>query len=215
MWIISVIRRRWKLYLAFLAIVVILVIIGHFLTTQIRGNRVGYQCMEGACVRVRLNPHTRSYSSRSTCNLNCHRPSFVIWPEPRLISWPKGRPVTAVNPNLIEFSTESLKNPPMATALQKVFQSRLVRKIPMEWLNDSREGKGVIVTLQLEETSKLISKNTYADESYVLKTSYNSANHKVLVAINAKTISGIQHGLQTLNQLTVFDESKDKLLVRT
>lgn len=71
------------------------------------------------------------------------------------------------------------------------------------------DGKHLIVNIVSKKLDDILTLQT--DESYKIKAS--EVDNEIVININASTIFGARHALETLSQLIVFDDIRSELQV--
>lgn len=71
------------------------------------------------------------------------------------------------------------------------------------------DGKHLIVNIVSQKLDDILTLQT--DESYKIKAS--EVDNEIVININASTIFGARHALETLSQLIVFDDIRSELQV--
>lgn len=148
-------------------------------------------------------------SSMSVCRLTCSDDIGTLLPKPtKRLDFSKS--TTAINyfeiTHQINVTTESVVNAWQESFFRfQVFQYRKL-SIPAAHL---KNGKKLRVSVYISSTDLTL--NHATDESYKLNIS--SENDQVNVMISSINYFGARHALETLDQLIVFDDFNDELLI--
>nr|CAH7737714.1 unnamed protein product [Callosobruchus chinensis] len=169
-----------------------------------------WQCVEGSCQKQPYNDTVGSAAvSLSTCRLSCSDVAG-LWPKPT-----GDVSVTSifekVNLNSIDVVPKRSDSPAgeLVKEAGKVFKEHIQATIPRGMT--PKGGKSLIVDVDVKDPS--VNRLTLeTDESYTLKVSLTS-DGRISALISAPTFFGARHGLQTLNQLIVFDDLNGELLI--
>ncbi|XP_018579995.1 chitooligosaccharidolytic beta-N-acetylglucosaminidase isoform X2 [Anoplophora glabripennis] len=169
-----------------------------------------WQCEKGYCQKKLITNETENTAlSLPACRLFCSQ-SAALWPKPTgTVS--VGNFLAKINVNSID--VEGIKSETtttdLAQAAAKIFKEQIRILIPKN-VNPTG-GKSLIVNLDIQNPN--INKITLElDESYTLQIS-ESSDGRLKALITAATFFGARHGLQTLNQLIIYDDLRDELQV--
>lgn len=174
---------------------------------------INYECLSNRCERQQvtgLGPTSEKSSALLTmCRLTCGNISISLWPYPRYIDWNETRPFIAINYQGMKLPLKYQNNPKLKI-LWDIFQQRVRRKVPTV---DKGAGRVIQLVIEVEDNFNIEDND---DESYKLRVPIQNLNSKtdVMVHLTAHSYFGLRHGLQTLNQLIVFDEREGILWVR-
>lgn len=142
------------------------------------------------------------------CRIFCGDDPGTIWPKPtgrviidNIISRIN---IAAVRLNVIN---DSKANKPFWDANEARFLDQINRKLPKSIKLDN-QGNGLVVNIDVVHPDDL-TLTLQTNESYVLSSTEKDGN--VVVTINAETVFGARHGLETLSQLVVFDDIRSEL----
>lgn len=144
------------------------------------------------------------------CRIFCGDDPGTIWPKPtgtvQLKNFIARINIGAVRLNVLK---PSKANQEFWTANEERFLSQVKRKVPQSVKLDN-QGIGLVVDIEVTRPDDL-SLSLETNEAYVL--SANEVDGNVLVKINAETVFGARHGLETLSQLVIFDDIRNELQV--
>lgn len=171
----------------------------------------GYECVNSRCIRRELSSDSNSKAvSLPICRIFCGDDPGTIWPKPtgrvainNIISRIN---LAAVRLNVINASKASQA---FWNTNEERFLDQINRKIPKS-IKLEDQGNGLIVNIRVTRPDDL-SLTQQTNESYVLSSVED--NGAVVVTINADTVFGARHGLETLSQLVVFDDIRNELQV--
>ncbi|CAH1984734.1 unnamed protein product [Acanthoscelides obtectus] len=169
-----------------------------------------WQCLQGTCQKQHYNETVSSSPlSLPTCRLSCSD-AAGLWPKPTG-DVSVSNIFQNVNFNSIDVVPKQSNSPSSKLVREagKVFKEQIQATIPRRF--NPKGGKSLLVDVDIKNPS--FSRLTLdTDESYTLKLSETS-DGRLNALISAQTFFGARHGLQTLNQLIVFDDLKGELLI--
>lgn len=84
------------------------------------------------------------------------------------------------------------------------FQERTGKSSP-------RGGKSLVINVNIQNTD-VTRLDLLTDESYSLRVNHSS-DGRIQAYVSAATFFGFRHGLQTLNQLIIFDDLREELQI--
>lgn len=144
------------------------------------------------------------------CRIFCGDDPGTIWPKPtgtvQLKNFIARINIGAVRLNVLK---PSKINQDFWTDNEERFLSQVKRKVPVSAKLDN-QGIGLVVDIEVTRPDDLLL-SLETNEAYVL--SANEVDGNVLVKINAETVFGARHGLETLSQLVIFDDIRNELQV--
>ncbi|KAJ8925415.1 hypothetical protein NQ315_009247, partial [Exocentrus adspersus] len=169
-----------------------------------------WQCEKGYCQKKLITNETQeSALSLPACRLFCSE-SAALWPKPTG-DVSIGNFLAKINLNSIDVEGIKLEttSTDLVQAAIKVFKENVQLLVP-KGVNPTG-GKSLIVNVDIKNPE--VNKITLSvDESYTLKIS-ESSDGRLIALITAPTFFGARHGLETLNQLIIFDDLRDELQV--
>lgn len=166
-----------------------------------------YSCNEsGMCD---LNTADTPGLSQGACLLTCGKGN--LWP------YPTG-PLT-IGKSIAHFSSPTdikinFENTNKATNIFHKLANEMERNffIEIEKLNkkkqrvsDAKDKTGVLVRVMITDTA-VVAPSPNIDETYSLKIAHNDRDNSVEAIVNAQTIFGMRHALETISQLIVWDD---------
>lgn len=164
----------------------------------------GFKCFDNECKKVAIADNNET-TSIDVCRLTCSDDIGTLLPKPskKIQITKKTTPINYFNMNYQvvndhEYWKETWER------FHK-FQSKKLQ-IPAEEL---KMGKELIVNITVSNESLVLDYSTY--EGYDLKV--NELSDQITVNINAENYYGARHALETLDQIIVFDEFNDVLVI--
>ncbi|XP_066263012.1 chitooligosaccharidolytic beta-N-acetylglucosaminidase [Euwallacea similis] len=169
-----------------------------------------YECVQGHCQKRANNNLTQNTAlSLSACRIFCSDVG-AIWPKPTgEVS--VGNVLSTINVHSIDVlgaQSESTISDLVAGAA-KIFRGQIEKLIPRN--SSPKGGKSLVVTLDIKDQTKN-ALSLDLDESYMLKIG-ETTDGRVQALIVASTFFGARHGLETLNQLIIFDNLREELQI--
>lgn len=165
----------------------------------------GFECINSQCKKVEIAQH-RNTSSMSVCRLTCSDDIGTLLPKPTKISEKSKR---AVPINIREISYRSFLQTDLLNAAWARFRSMQTIKIPMP-LPEVKPGKKLEVEIFSFESQ-------VRPLTYETKEGYNLTVYEYVDGITANIVAdnfyGVRHALETLDQLIVFDDFNDELVI--
>lgn len=153
--------------------------------------------------------------SLPVCRMFCGDSIGTVWPKPTgPLSFDSS--LLHIDRNAIEFELPTYHHQAKLWDLNRErFMDLIENKVPnTNWLKN--EGHPMKISIKLETDSTDIDETPRltldTDESYKLEIK-TSDDHEVQATINAKNYFGARHGLETLNQLIVYDDIRRELQV--
>lgn len=141
------------------------------------------------------------------CRIYCGDIPGTLWPKPNGLI--KMHTLMArLSPNRMEFNilTKSDANKEFWTANEQRFTQQITAKVPKR-VSLTDEGSRLKIMIQVENLDVKLNHET--NEHYHIEAYENTG--VVLVKIQAETIFGARHALETLLQLIVFDDIRNEL----
>lgn len=151
------------------------------------------------------------YSSHETCLMVCN--NGMLWP------YPTGK--TVISPEIKKLSQQkvdfeyvhatgdNLVFNTLYAAMKSDFESHIEHKKPNRHYRDhATDDTSLHITVNIQNHSSTVMQLD-VDESYTLEIQYDGKSMAVHVIITSVTIFGFRHGLETLNQLIVFDSNSN------
>lgn len=143
----------------------------------------------------------------AVCRVFCGSDPGTVWPKP---TGPTklSNIVATINPATLVLRASNFKiHEEFWTENKKRFLEQITAKLPKSIkLND---GKQLIVNIDVTKLDDILTLET--DESYRIHAAELDGN--IVVTIEATTIFGARHGLETLSQLIVFDDIRNELQI--
>jgi hexosaminidase len=163
-----------------------------------------YTCSEkGLC---NLNAPNTPGLSQGTCLMTCGNGN--LWPNPTG-SMHVGKAVSYFSsPKDIKFVVDGNTSKQFQTLVNSM-ESNFITEINK--LNKKKKNSGssykteVTIRVTISDSS-IVTPSPNNDESYSLKISQSENDLNVVVAVNAQTIYGMRHALETISQLIVWDD---------
>lgn len=168
-----------------------------------------YECVKGYCQKRPITNETETSLSLSACRIFCSH-AAAIWPEPTGdIS--VGSFLTTINVHSIDVIGAKSDTPSfdLVRGASKIFRKQIELLIPRKIVPQG--GKSLVVTLDIKDYA-VDGLLLGLDESYILKIS-ESSDGRVQALITAPNFFGARHGLETLNQLIIFDDLRNELQI--
>ncbi|KAL7732024.1 hypothetical protein ACLKA6_015787 [Drosophila palustris] len=173
----------------------------------------GYECHKGICRKVELSEENFAKAiSLTVCRLFCGSNIGTLWPKPTgaVQLEPLMRQVDITT---IQFQApgNDEKKDKLWKKTEKRWMDQLNAKIPNR-RSLKKGGYQFTVNINTAETETPARITLDTDESYVLSIDSNAAG-QVMANITAGSFYGARHGLETLNQLIVFDDIRREVQV--
>lgn len=186
-----------------------------------------YKCVNSVCAKVQAagapddaaaSASAANHVSLAVCRLLCGPSPGTVWPKVHgTIDFHGGHQLVAIDPAQIELQADA------AVAKHDTFwpqnRDRFERQLRVKTPTPSARGCGQplrirVVVAQPEETKIwLQTDESYRIDGKEVKGQEGDGGGAVEVLINATTIFGARHGLETLAQLIVFDDFRNKWLM--
>ncbi|XP_045507729.1 probable beta-hexosaminidase fdl [Colias croceus] len=223
---------KWKLYtiissvLVLIALVVVLCTIPMWKSKPKKENVVRlheetsyclpdwlWKCTDGFCDKVfRPNTNESMYTSMSRCKLLCSGPQ--LWPHPIGYTY-FSKTIVALATNKLEYKFQSVPSDAVHQYLAEAFKIFLkdvarLEKIDTKSRNKTKEHvKKMIIQIDVEsDPDPRLRLNT--EEAYTLKI--ETIDNQVLIKISGVSFCGVRHGLETLSQIILLDQSTGSLI---
>ncbi|XP_017780356.1 PREDICTED: chitooligosaccharidolytic beta-N-acetylglucosaminidase [Nicrophorus vespilloides] len=180
----------------------LLLLIGLFHLSHQATNTWVWRCNQEVCVRQHSNKNsiqTNVFRSIEECRLVCGADGS-IWPLPS-VKFNKSSKLLDINPNEITF--ELVGSDPVKEILEenvKIFKKNILSECRGACGSD-----GEALNIKVIVNSTDVSLNWETDESYELKS------NNLFWKINAATVFGARHGLESLSQLIAAYNAQDKI----
>ncbi|KAI7815264.1 chitooligosaccharidolytic beta-N-acetylglucosaminidase, partial [Rhyzopertha dominica] len=168
-----------------------------------------WECQRGYCQKVRVTNETKDTAlSLSACRLFCGSYGN-LWPKPTG-EFNIGNYLVHLNINSMDISAPSeAKTTDLILSAWKRFTQQIAALIP-SGVNPSG-GRSLLVNFIISNTS--LDRLTWeTDESYNL-TVKETSDGRINATIMATNFFGARHGLETLNQLVIFDDLRDEVQI--
>lgn len=169
-----------------------------------------YECIDGYCNKTPLKPEDEETAlSLAVCHLYCSG-SGGLWPKPTG-EIDIGTNLTKVNVNSVDLLGLNSEKPSsiLAKAAFNRYKQRLTKSVP--YARATSGGTTLEVSYVIVNTD--ISDLTLeTDESYTLLISLTS-DGRLNATISADNYFGVHHAVETLNQLTVYDDLRDEVKI--
>ncbi|ERL95048.1 hypothetical protein D910_12318 [Dendroctonus ponderosae] len=169
-----------------------------------------YECTDGYCEKTLITENTTSPLSLAECNILCLDYASV-WPQPT------GN-ISIDNLTLIDvsaFSFTSEENTTISSlvgAAFGIFTSQFTLQLPRKAFLRNSSSNGSAVQVQFEITDQDTEQLSFGtNESYTLQ-GLATDDGTINVTITAETFFGARHALETLSQLVVFDDLRNRTL---
>ncbi|KAM7356950.1 beta-hexosaminidase 1 [Cochliomyia hominivorax] len=176
----------------------------------------GYECRQSKCIKVELDESNWNKAiSLPVCRIFCGDTVGTIWPRPSG-SVNLDSTLLHIDRSAIEFVMPVNRHQEkLWEANRERFMDLVENKVPnAEFLKN--EGHPLKISIELEDNHKEndeVPRLTLdTDEGYELEIK-TSDDHEVFANIKAKTYFGARHGLETLNQLIVYDDIRRELQI--
>ncbi|XP_045460912.1 chitooligosaccharidolytic beta-N-acetylglucosaminidase [Harmonia axyridis] len=167
-----------------------------------------WECKNERCTKKEiLKGEEEKAVSLEACQMYCSRNSG-LWPKPTG-KVDISNNLVPLNPSQIEIN--SRRTSPLTAKAAKLFKEDLISRIATTRDSANNDGKPLSINIFLTEpdTDKL---TLETDESYNLILAPDDKG-KVQVNITAPNFYGSRHGLETLGQLIIYDDLRNKLMV--
>ncbi|XP_038217002.1 probable beta-hexosaminidase fdl [Zerene cesonia] len=172
-----------------------------------------WKCSDGFCDKVyRPNTNENLYTSMSRCKLLCSGPQ--LWPYPIGYTY-FSKTIVALATNKLEYKFQSVPSDAVHQYLAEAFKIFLkdvarLEKIDTKSRNRTRENvKKMIIQIDVEsDPDPRLRLNT--EEAYTLKI--ETVDDQVVIKISAVSFCGVRHGLETLSQIILLDQSTGSLI---
>lgn len=174
-----------------------------------------YECKQNQCVKV-PNTDSDNVVSLAVCRLLCPVDPGTVWPKVRGSIDLKMGMLAVINPDNIRLSAaDVLHHEDFWPQNKERFLRQLRNKVPKSLVPTvGSGGQSMHINVQVARKDCKIWLQT--DESYRIEaTEVFTEGGAIEVVINASTIFGARHGLETLAQLVVFDDIRQKLMMPT
>ncbi|CAF4905504.1 unnamed protein product [Pieris macdunnoughi] len=172
-----------------------------------------WHCDNSFCNKV-FRPATNisMYTSMSRCKLLCSGPQ--LWPQPIGYTF-FSKTIVSLATSKLEYKFQSIPSDSVNQYLAEAFKLFLKDLARLEKIDTkSREPlkepvKKMIIQLDIESDSDPRLR-TNTDEAYMVKV--DTEKHQVFIKISAVSFCGVRHGLETLSQLILLDQSTGTLI---
>lgn len=175
----------------------------------------GYECRQSKCIKVELDESNWNKAiSLPVCRMFCGDTVGTIWPKPTGSVYFDTN-LLHIDRRAIEFVLPTNRNQEkLWESNRERFMDFVENKVSnLEFLKN--EGHPLKISIELEDINDNDEKPRLtldSDESYKLEIKTSDA-HEVFANIKAKTYFGARHGLETLNQLIVYDDIRRELQI--
>lgn len=166
--------------------------------------------MSGRCIRKQLTDNDSKAVSLPICRIFCGDDPGTIWPKPTGTVQVKNF-IARINIDSIRLNVlkRSKINQDFWKANEDRFLGQTKHKVPKSVKLDN-QGIGLVININVTNPDDILL-TLDTQEEYVL--SANEIDGNVLVQIDAITVFGARHALETLSQLVVFDDIRSELQV--
>lgn len=175
----------------------------------------GYECRQSKCIKVELEEDNWYRAiSLPVCRMFCGDAVGTIWPKPTS-KVELDSTLLHIDRSAIEFLLPLYRQQEeLWEQNRERFMDFIESKVPNpEFLKNKGYPLKIVIEMldyvDIDEKPRL---TLDTDESYQLKIE-TSDEHEVLAKITAKTYFGARHGLETLNQLIVYDDIRRELQI--
>lgn len=172
----------------------------------------GYECRTGLCRKVELSEENFAKAiSLPVCRLFCGSSIGTLWPKPTgaVQLEPVMRQIDLSN---IKFQVPGTgKRDKLWKATEERWMDVLKAKIPNRKIL-KKGGYQFTVVINAPESGDSPRLTLDTDESYVLNIGSDNEG-QVIANITANSFFGARHGLETLNQLVVYDDIRREVQV--
>ncbi|KAL1512928.1 hypothetical protein ABEB36_002428 [Hypothenemus hampei] len=169
-----------------------------------------YECVKGYCQKQpNTNITEKTALSLSACRIFCSD-AAALWPKPTgTIN--VGNILTTINIHSVDVLGAKYGSPnyELVRGAGKIFKAQIERLIPKNTV--LKGGKSLTVNLNIKNND-IDRLSLDLDESYVLKINETS-DGRLDVSIEASNFFGARNGLETLNQLIIFDDLREELQI--
>nr|AEE61398.1 unknown [Dendroctonus ponderosae] len=169
-----------------------------------------YECTDGYCEKTLITENTTSPLSLAECNILCLDYASV-WPQPT------GN-ISIDNLTLIDvsaFSFTSEENTTISSLVEAafgIFTCQFTLQLPRKPFLRNASSNGSAVQVQFEITDQDTEQLSFGtNESYTVR-GLATDDGAINVTITAETFFGARHALETLSQLVVFDDLRNRTL---
>lgn len=172
----------------------------------------GYECQSGVCRKVELTEKNFATAiSLPVCRLFCGSNIGTLWPKPtgavQLEPFMRQVDISTI---VFQFPGTNSKDK-LWKKVEKRWMDLLHAKIPNR-RSLAKGGYQFTINIKTAETELPTRLELETDESYVLNIDSNAAG-QVTANVTAGSFYGARHGLETLNQLIVFDDIRREVQV--
>lgn len=147
---------------------------------------------------------------RATCN---HTDGVDVWPMPTGTTDTYGMVrLTQINSNAMHFRTVNVIT---GNDFWEVNQQRLYQQIRAKWANNTEplgNANAHVTNIDIVVASNDLQLKVNVDETYTL--SVNLVENAIVARIEANTIFGARHAIESLAQLIIYDDVTDRLMIR-
>ncbi|KAM3969003.1 chitooligosaccharidolytic beta-N-acetylglucosaminidase [Aphomia sociella] len=172
-----------------------------------------WQCKDGFCQKVYQPVAATVFTSLSRCTLLCTGPQ--LWPYPIGYTYFSKTIVTLVT-NKLEYKFQSVPSESVHYYLAEAFKLFLGDLARLERMGVKSKNytadlhvKKMNIQIDIEtDTDPRLRLNT--EESYIVKV--EMIHNQVLINIIGESFCGVRHGLETLSQLILLDQSTGHLI---
>ncbi|XP_030756316.1 chitooligosaccharidolytic beta-N-acetylglucosaminidase-like [Sitophilus oryzae] len=172
-----------------------------------------YKCQESYCIKEEItNNTTDPLLSLPECNVLC-LDSAGLWPKPTgNVSISNLTEINSSNFIFSPFPNSSIYN--LVNKSIEIFRYQINELKPCRFFLKSTSSNltSVNITLNISDVESNTPKID-TDENYNLTAVFDEENNVIQVTVNSATYFGARHGLETLTQLVVFDDIRNRILL--
>ncbi|XP_066144169.1 chitooligosaccharidolytic beta-N-acetylglucosaminidase-like [Euwallacea fornicatus] len=171
-----------------------------------------YECSQGYCTKTRTTSNTTSPLSLAECNVLC-LDAAGVWPKPT-----GNITIGSLIPiDVSTFSFTTAQDTPITTLVQSAFEifiEEVNRFLPCRTAFLRKSGNETNVNVQFNIADQEVERLTFGvSESYQVASVFRAEENTLILNISADTFFGARHALETVAQLVVFDDLRNRTLL--
>lgn len=178
-----------------------------------------WHCQKGLCqkayqtIDVNKDNPISIFTSYSRCSLICMGPQ--LWPHPIGYTF-YSKKIVALSISKLEYKFQSIPSEMVHQYLSEAFKLFIAHLARLEKSDDKKKNKTIDlsikkISIQIDVESDpepRLRLNT--EEAYNLKI--ETVDKKVVIKLSSTSFCGVRHGLETLSQMILLDQSTGKLI---